>query len=243
MILCRASFNSLIWPVISLFPTSHLQIEHYVKIQLTDLARDLFVSNFSSFQIEYYLPDSVMPLAEQLLSDYPGICHKPAWPLPNKQKLGFREMETETCGRNRESEFSCIGRAVADDRKRREFALASKRGVVLHFFKLLTSDIINTRKIAIGFRSSWLKIHRQKAVKEDVVIPDCAPGRGPGAQWPITFGIRCDNKFLLYDAANSPSDVDQWDSAIFHSNVHLGFYTWPRRFRMYAPPTHFPQLQ
>ncbi|KAL3087624.1 hypothetical protein niasHS_009832 [Heterodera schachtii] len=176
-------------------------------IQLTDLARDLIVSNFSSFQIEYYLPDSVMPLAVQLLSDYPGICHKP--------------------------EFSCIGRAVADDRKRQEFALASKRGVVLHFFKLLTSDIINTRKIAIGFRSSWLKIRRQKAVKEDVVIPDCPPGRGPGAQWPITFGIRCDNKFLLYDAANSPSDADKRDSAKFHSNVHPGFYTWPRRFRIF----------
>ncbi|KAL3107165.1 hypothetical protein niasHT_019561 [Heterodera trifolii] len=48
---------------------------------------------------------------------------------------------------------------------------------------------------------------------------------------------------LLFDAANAPSDADKWDSAKFHSNVHPGFYTWPSKFRVYAPPTHFPQLQ
>ncbi|KAL3074330.1 hypothetical protein niasHS_015160 [Heterodera schachtii] len=240
------------WPALCLVDNSE---NKQSIIQLTDLARDLIVSNFSSFQIEYFLPDSVMPLAEHLLSDYPGISHKPAWPLPDKQKLAeFREREAETCGRNRENFLALAEKllTIAKDEnlhwRQVDFAetllslLLRKdcdlpEGVVLHFFKLLTSDIINTRKIAIGFCSSWLKIHRQKAVKEDVVIPDCQPQNGPGAQWPITFGIRSDNKFLLFDAANAPSDADKWDSAKFHSNVHLGFYTWPSKFRVYAPPS------
>ena len=65
--------------------------------------------------------------------------------------------------------------------------------IVLHFFQLLISDSIKTRKLAVAFCSSWFKINRQKA-KKIVKNIQMAKNAGPGAKWPIQFGIRNDNE-------------------------------------------------
>jgi hypothetical protein len=71
--------------------------------------------------------------------------------------------------------------------------------IVLHFFHLLNSDSIKTRKMAVGFCATWMKINRQKAAKVvHDVLQEAEPNLGPGAQWPIKFGLRKDNRFLFY---------------------------------------------
>uniref|UniRef100_A0A914I0E6 Proteasome activator complex subunit 4 n=1 Tax=Globodera rostochiensis TaxID=31243 RepID=A0A914I0E6_GLORO len=239
-----------LWPALCLISNPDKQS----IIQLTDLARDLILANFSSFQIEYTFPDSIMPLAECLLSDYPGNLHQAIWPLPDKQKLDeFRARETQTSTDKKNAFLSLSDQlyqiATNKELHWRQIDFAESllslllrrdcdlpQNVVLHFFHLLVSEIINTRKIAIAFCGSWLKIHRQKAVKTICPIPKQQPNSGPGAKWPIKFGVREDNEFLLFDAKKTPADANEWDNCKFHAKVHLGYYTWPAEFKNYAPP-------
>ena len=83
--------------------------------------------------------------------------------------------------------------------------------LIQHFFRLVVSDSIKTRKMAIGFcgyhnynlfyiiyqmhfhLSTWMKINRKKAEKIYEAIRES--NLGPGAKWPIQYGVRKDNRY------------------------------------------------
>jgi len=63
--------------------------------------------------------------------------------------------------------------------------------IVLHFFQLLISDSIKTRKLATSFCASWFKINRQKAKKivKNINLINGGENNGISFKWSIKFGI------------------------------------------------------
>src|SRR4051794_17519032 len=75
---------------------------------------------------------------------------------------------------------------------------------ILLYFRLLVADILKTRKTATSVTSSWLKIHKPKAIKQPYAIENIE-NNGPNAKWPIQYGYRQDNRFLIYDQSKQPT--------------------------------------
>lgn len=60
---------------------------------------------------------------------------------------------------------------------------------------------------------------------------------GINAKWPIKYGYRKDNEFLLYDCKRQVQTSEKWDSTCFFFKSYFGFYTWPKEFKCYCPPS------
>lgn len=111
---------------------------------------------------------------------------------------------------------------------------------VLIFTRLLASDTIRTRKTAVNIMSSWLKINKAKANKVEL---DIDKGQnGPGARFPIRYGIREDNQWLMFRPEEVPRTAEQWNNTSFNYKIYWGFFTWPAQLRVYAPPSQQPQV-
>lgn len=104
------------------------------------------------------------------------------------------------------------------------------------FFRLLVSDSLKTRKMALALVASWMKINKPKAKKGPQTI-EIGQNNGAGAKWPIKYGIRKDNKALIYNVQKQPRTADEWNKTRWYSKVHWGFYTWPKEFKTYAMPS------
>jgi len=107
----------------------------------------------------------------------------------------------------------------------------------LLFFRLLASEVLKIRKMAMSVCSSWLKITKPKASKLPWKVEGVLPNNGPGARWPIAYGYREDNRFILEHEKQAMNTQAEWDSSHFVFKVHYGFYIWPQEFRTYAPPS------
>ncbi|KAF7632932.1 hypothetical protein Mgra_00007634 [Meloidogyne graminicola] len=216
---------------------------------------DLFyiIDNHTSFQIEFKFQNHIFPFANVLIEDYDGNVHKDVMSITQeaiqnstkreaeineKRKRFYNQTATALCQVStnkdlhwRNLEFS---RALLSLLLRRDSTLQSN--IILHFFQLLIADSLKTRKLAISFCASWFKINRTKAKK---IVKNIINGQniGPGAKWPIKYGIRRDNSFLLYDAKKSPTVQNEWDNAEFLHLPHWGYYIWPKEFKCYAPPS------
>ncbi|KAL7079669.1 hypothetical protein ACQ4LE_001115 [Meloidogyne hapla] len=242
---------SKIWPALCLAESPDPSKQSIVS--LFDFVQDLIINNHTSFQIEFKFPNNIFKFAEALIEDYDGNIHK-ALPLVSKELINESiKREAEINARNKRTyhniatslcQICCdkelhwrhidFAQALLSLLLRRDTNLQSN--IVLHFFQLLTSDSIKTRKLAISFCASWFKINRQKA-KKIVKNVQLEGNTGPSAKWPIKFGIRKDNNFLLYDADKLPSVQKDWDTAEFHHKPHWGFYIWPKEFKVYASPS------
>ncbi|KAH7730239.1 Protein C14C10.5 [Aphelenchoides avenae] len=221
-------------------------------IALLETAQDIIVNNFSSFQIRFTFPDHVMPLARELLKDYPGNMHKIVWEMPTEAELEAAKVrEQEKNEKNTREYFKLcneltklstgnlhwrhvdMAQSLLSLMLRRDMAFPDD--AVRLFFRLLVHDTLKARKMAIAMVSSWMKIHKPKAIKTPMEVNKGA-NNGPGAKWPIQYGFREDNKILLYDSRRQPTTAEAWNSTRFFSKIHWGFYTWPQEFKTYNPP-------
>lgn len=106
--------------------------------------------------------------------------------------------------------------------------------------KLLASDHMQLRKTAVGLLSSWLRINKPKAVR---IEPDIDKGvNKPGAKWPIRYGIREDNEFLIARSEDEITSEQAWNETRFHKKAYVSFYIWPRSYRVYEAPSKQPHV-
>nr|CAD2159598.1 unnamed protein product [Meloidogyne enterolobii] len=226
-----------IWPALCLAESPDPSKQSIVA--LFDYVQDLIITNHTSFQIEFKFPDNIFKFADALLEDYEGNIHK-SLPLISKELIqGSNKREAEINAKNKRTYNNiasslcqiCCNKALhwrhVDFAQtllslllRRDTILHSD--IILHFFQLLISDSIKNKKIGYKF----------------LCFLDRGENNGVGAKWPIKFGIRKDNSFLLYDADKLPSGQKEWDNSEFHHKPHWGFYTWPKEFKVYASPLH-----
>uniref|UniRef100_A0A8R1I1B4 BLM10_mid domain-containing protein n=1 Tax=Caenorhabditis japonica TaxID=281687 RepID=A0A8R1I1B4_CAEJA len=108
-------------------------------------------------------------------------------------------------------------------------------GVIKMFVRLLINDTVKTRRIASAVVASWLKINKPKAVKVEYVLPFKAPNTSVGAQHPIQYGFRTDNRIMMYEEEKLPKTDEEWDAFQFCAKQHWGIYTWPKKLITYAP--------
>ncbi|KAI1720671.1 proteasome-substrate-size regulator, mid region domain-containing protein [Ditylenchus destructor] len=224
-------------------------------IALFDTAHDIIVNNFSSFQISFKFSESIMPIAKKVIEKYNGCVHDPVWPdLTEKQLKEAQATETERNEKNIKLYYQLCDELLKlsvdsklhwrhVDMAQSFLSLMLRKDMefpadaVQLYFKLLVSDTIKTRKMAIAFLSSWLKINKPKSVKRAHPIENTGHNNGPNAKWPIKYGFRKDNALLLYDQAKQPKTASEWNSTRFFFKIHYGFYTWPKEFKSYAPAT------
>ncbi|CAK5017318.1 unnamed protein product [Meloidogyne enterolobii] len=230
-----------IWPALCLAESPDPSKQSIIA--LFDYVQDLIISNHTSFQIEFKFPDDIFKFAETLLVDYEGNIHKALPLISNELIQGSNKREAEINAKNKRTYDNiasslcqiCCNKALhwrhVDFAQtllslllRRDTILHSE--IILHFFQLLISDSIKTRKLATSFCASWFKINRQKAKKivKNINLKEGGENNGVGAN------------FLLYDADKLPSGQKEWDNSEFHHKPHWGFYTWPKEFKVYASP-------
>uniref|UniRef100_A0A915D7Y9 Proteasome activator Blm10 mid region domain-containing protein n=1 Tax=Ditylenchus dipsaci TaxID=166011 RepID=A0A915D7Y9_9BILA len=244
------------WETLNKVWPSMVKAEHSEKpsiIALLETAHDIIVNNFSSFQIYFNFPQSIMPTAEKLLVDYENCVHRPVWPdLTASQLQTAQALENRRNDHNIKSYYKLCSEMLKlstdsklhwrhVDMAQSFLSLMLRRDMefpeeaVLLFYKLLVSDTIKTRKMAIALMSSWMKIHKPKAVKKLHLIEHLGENSGPNAKWPIQYGFRKDNLMVVYDEQKQPRNAAEWNSTRFFFKVHWGFYTWPKEFKSYAP--------
>ncbi|KAF7632271.1 hypothetical protein Mgra_00008341 [Meloidogyne graminicola] len=197
-------------------------------------------NSHTSFQIEFKFQDNIFTFANTLIEDYDGNVHKDVIEaeINENRKRFYNQTATNLCQIStnkdlhwRNLEFS---RALLSLLLRHDSTLQSN--IILHFFQLLIADSLKTRKLAISFCASWFKINRTKAKK---IVKKYKNEQNIDAKWPIKYGIRKDNSFLLYDAKNLRLFKMNGIMLIFRK-IHLphwGYYIWPKEFKCYAPPS------
>ncbi|KAI1719470.1 proteasome activator complex subunit 4 [Ditylenchus destructor] len=183
-------------------------------IALFDTAHDIIVNNFSSFQISFKFPESIMPIAKKVIEKYTGCVHVPVWPDLTEKQLKEAQLYYQLCDELLKLSVDSKLHWRHVDMAQSFLSLMLRKDMefpgeaVQLYFKLLVSDTIKTRKMAIAFLSSWLKINKPKAVKRAHPIEN---------------------------TAKQPKTASEWNSTRFFFKIHYGFYTWPKEFRSYAP--------
>ncbi|ETN73553.1 hypothetical protein NECAME_13492 [Necator americanus] len=107
--------------------------------------------------------------------------------------------------------------------------------VLRMWVRLLIHDTVKARRMATAVVASWLKLNKPKAVKREWVIPNKEPNTSVGARWPIHYGIRNDNRCMMYEEELLPQTEEEWNKFQFCGKQHWGFYTWPEKLITYAP--------
>uniref|UniRef100_A0A1I7RNY6 Proteasome activator complex subunit 4 n=1 Tax=Bursaphelenchus xylophilus TaxID=6326 RepID=A0A1I7RNY6_BURXY len=227
-------------------------------VALLDSIHDMFMNNFASFEIYFTFPDNVLEHARNLLVNYDGCIHPPDYPGFNYMtEAESKQLEAQRNAENVKIYYELCSQLVqlANDStlhwRHAELAqsllsLLLRRDIeypkdaVIIFTKLLASDTIRTRKTAVSLMSSWLKINKPKANR--VVFNFDKGENGPGAKAPIKYGIREDNKWVLFKPEDTPRSEEQWNNTDFHAKPFWGYYTWPKEYRGYAAPSKQTQI-
>uniref|UniRef100_A0A914Z6M9 Proteasome activator complex subunit 4 n=1 Tax=Panagrolaimus superbus TaxID=310955 RepID=A0A914Z6M9_9BILA len=239
-----------IWPVM-------LRQQHSEKpsiIALFDVIVATIAESFESFQVQFTLPETVMKSACRLLEDYDGNIHKALIGPPTKEDLiAAKELENQTNEKTLKiytdlcmSLYStCVDSTLHwrhIDMAQSLLTLLFRRDlcvpeqVVVLFCRLLISDTVRTRKSALTVITSWQKIVKIKAVKQVYPLRQIVPNTSVGAKWPINYGVRKDNAQLIEDMQKIPQTPEEYNSTLFFTKWHTGFYTWPAEFKALAPP-------
>jgi proteasome activator subunit 4 len=221
-------------------------------VALMDSIQDLLIGLFSSFEIEFQFPDnSIMKRANKLLENYEGCVHLRYPGLDCMSDAEAREVEIKRNQENLSCYYDLCNKLVelANDKslhwRHTEMAqsllslllrrdIEYPKAAVLIFECLLASDVIKARKTAVNIMSSWLRINKPKAIRQ---VLDFDKGENqPGAKWPIKYGIRGDNVGLLFKQEDKITTAEQWNNTLFHTKPYIGFYIWPKEYRIYATP-------
>uniref|UniRef100_A0A7E4VS87 Proteasome activator complex subunit 4 n=1 Tax=Panagrellus redivivus TaxID=6233 RepID=A0A7E4VS87_PANRE len=240
---------SEVWPTI-------IRAHHSEKpsiLNLFDVITHIISESFESFQITYTVPEVVMASAERLIADYDGNVHKALISAPTPaEHEAYRAAEQRINEMNLHY-FYKLNKDLYDicvdpslhwrhvDMAQVLLALLFRRDVkmpddvVKLYFRLLSSDVLRTRKAALTVVTSWQKIVKVNVAKVAYKIENPVPNTTPGAKWPITYGLRSDNMQLVHAMAKMPESAEEYDSTPYFTKWNEGFYTWPANFKALAP--------
>ncbi|PAV68602.1 hypothetical protein WR25_09442 [Diploscapter pachys] len=218
-------------------------------IKLFTDAYSTLSKNYSTVQIKFEVPDSVRKTAMQLLAlNYGSPVNVKRSDLTDQQighyanhleeiydqmKRDYCELANHIVSTTQDSSLHWRHLGLASYmlelllRKDEEFP---EEGVKLYASQL-THDILEIRKTARARLSTWLGIIKKKSIKMDYTIPCKNPNLTTGAKWPIEYGIRDDNQWLIYEEDKLPQNEKEWNKTHVICKKHYGFYTWPDKLR------------
>ncbi|XP_036402211.1 proteasome activator complex subunit 4A [Megalops cyprinoides] len=109
----------------------------------------------------------------------------------------------------------------------------------VHFFvKSLNHDALIVRKVAISSVAGILKQLKRPHKKVPVSPSDISGMSEPEG---VVAGDRPDNRWLQYDSSSLPRSQQEWECCRFVEKTHWGYYSWPRKLMLYAPPEEQPK--
>uniref|UniRef100_A0A158P870 Proteasome activator complex subunit 4 n=1 Tax=Angiostrongylus cantonensis TaxID=6313 RepID=A0A158P870_ANGCA len=212
-LLLRAGFEAQLLAMPAIVGTSHS--EKPSIIGLLEQAQNSIVDYYESYRIEYEVihfkviranADN-LGLAEKLLS------------LATDPNLHWRHVD--------------MAQAFLSLLVRRDVPYPEP--VLRMWVRLLVHDTVKARRMATAVVASWLKLNKPKAVKREWIILNKEPNTSVGARWPIRYGIRNDNRCMMYEEERLPKTEEEWNTFQFCGKQHWGFYTWPEKLVTYAP--------
>ncbi|KAF8386338.1 hypothetical protein PRIPAC_75480 [Pristionchus pacificus] len=228
-----------VWPAL-------VRMQHSERpsiIRLLEIAQNTIVDSFESYRIQELRPDpAVDAAAVALLEAGRDGKHASKYGLPDDEMRAkaalYVQEQNELNQRSYDSLVQELLACAVDsslhwrhtDLAQVFLSILIRRDAAVNpdcirlFLRLCVHDSLKTRKMGIAYIGAWLRIN--KPLAED--------NRGPGAQWPITYGIRKDNVCMQYDAARLPSNASEWESFPFVGKMHWAFYCWPKELKTYA---------
>ncbi|KAG9344464.1 hypothetical protein JZ751_011134 [Albula glossodonta] len=109
----------------------------------------------------------------------------------------------------------------------------------VHFFtKSLNHDALLVRKVAISSVAGILKQLKRPHKKVPISPHELIGMSEPDG---LVAGDRPDNQWLQYNSSSLPRSQQDWDDCRFVEKTHWGYYSWPRKLMLYAPPDEQPK--
>ncbi|GMT08718.1 hypothetical protein PFISCL1PPCAC_15 [Pristionchus fissidentatus] len=223
-------------------------------IRLLEIAQNTIVDSFESYRIQELTPDpSVDALALALLESGKEGKHAAKFGAPDatmrKEAEEYMRAQNDLNKRSYDSLVQELLASTVDcslhwrhtDLAQVFLSILIRRDAEVNpdcirlFLRLCIHDSLKTRKMGIAYVGAWLRINKPLAIKRDLQPQFIEENRGPGAKWPIQYGVRKDNMCMQYDANSLPSNASEWESFPFVGKMHWAFYAWPAHLKTYAP--------
>lgn len=104
--------------------------------------------------------------------------------------------------------------------------------------------IVVTGYIIINGRDTRFKQQKNCRIQVEVDLTKLQarghPRVDPSDEW--YPGVRSDNAWLQYNYETRPLTEEQWNASTFVHQPYVGYYTWPKKFEVYAPSPQQPSL-
>ncbi|XP_039595074.1 proteasome activator complex subunit 4A isoform X2 [Polypterus senegalus] len=107
------------------------------------------------------------------------------------------------------------------------------------FVQSLNHDALVVRKMSISAVAGILK-QLKRPHKKIKVNPFELSGVSEPSE--ILAGDRQDNRWVKYDSSRLPKTKEDWEACHFVEKTHWGYYHWPCKLLVYAPPEEQPKL-
>ncbi|XP_046740797.1 proteasome activator complex subunit 4-like [Diprion similis] len=238
-----------LWPALVLSKPSEKLSVIRLKEKLVDTVRKLFPTT----TIEIEIPPTCIETARLLWDNYP----KPSLPQPTEieiekgveslRNLGHRNLEYYN------SLLDKLLKAIIEQSlhwRQRLMAISLIRDlvhpdhiypakIVRFFLSSLIHESLEERKIAIR---AMLFIFKQQKRKHQKVTIDHSRFENQGKCKKLSPGKRPDNAWLQYNYETRPLTSEQWEEPRFMHHPWVGYYTWPKEVKVYAPSSQQPSL-
>lgn len=113
--------------------------------------------------------------------------------------------------------------------------------IVKYFLPALINESITIRKTALKV-VLFILIQNKPKFKKLVIDPLIFSTKVGCSDEKVNPGIRPDNKWLLYDSKTIPKNSEEWDQPRYVHSQSIGYYTWPKVVKTYAPSCDQPSI-
>ncbi|KAK6754916.1 hypothetical protein RB195_013722 [Necator americanus] len=250
-LMLRAGFEAQLQAMPAIVGTRHS--EKPSIIDLLEQAQNSIVELYESYRIEYDISDEMRTIAASLLDEKEACPLNASKGMPSKELIkananNLVKLKEKLTGQYYELAEKLLSLAQDPNLHWRHVDMAQAflsllvrrdipypEPVLRMWVRLLIHDTVKARRMATAVVASWLKLNKPKAVKREWVIPNKEPNTSVGARWPIHYGIRNDNRCMMYEEKLLPQTEEEWNKFQFCGKQHWGFYTWPEKLITYAP--------
>ncbi|XP_030627610.1 proteasome activator complex subunit 4A [Chanos chanos] len=245
---------ALTWPAIvrsGLSPSMSLEKPSVVRL-FDDLA-DKIHRQYETIGIDFTIPESCLAVALEILnSSDPVPCLTPASQEEEQEGIQRQEEKNQASVQNYEKlvqdlldciynsnmpwKFEHIAIGFLSLMLRDDHPLPAPS--VQFFVESLNHDSLSVRKVAISAVAGILKQLKRPHKKVPVSPYDIYGDKKVDV---LLAGDRPDNQWLQYDSRRLPRSQQDWEECCFIEKTHWGYYTWPRKLMLYAPPEEQPK--
>ncbi|KAA8583909.1 hypothetical protein FQN60_015117 [Etheostoma spectabile] len=245
---------ALTWPaIVRSGLSSAMSLEKPSIVRLFDDLADKIHRQYETIGIDFSIPGECCAVAKQLMITGNPV---PKEPVPSEDEVaeGLNRQELKNSesvekykqliadlldflNRNMPWKFEHIAIGFLSLLLRDDHELPPP--AVTFFVKSLNHDSLYVRKVAISAVAGIMKQIKRPHKKVPISPSElCGVKELSGA---VAAGDRLDNQWLQYNSSSLPLTQQDWDSCVFVEKTHWGYYCWPRKLMMYAPPEEQPK--